>query len=440
MASIDAGTNGDPPTSSSYNKALTNVFEPGSANKIITMAAALESGVATPQTQLQVPDALQVSDFTFTDHDPHPVETMTPTDILATSSNIGTIMLGQQIGAERLDSYLRKFGFGTPTDLGFPDESGGLLLPLKDWSGTSIGTIPIGQGVAITALQMLEAFNVIANGGVYVEPKLVEATIDKNGERHDVARRQQPSRGVDEDRQRGARHDGRGGELRARGPRPPSTATPSPARPAPPASPRRAAATWTAPGTTTTSPPSPGSRRPRIRRCRPSWCSTSPSNDIYASDTSAPVFSRVVAYGLRRFSVPPPGVVLQPTVPAPTLTESGAVAPAVENTKVRQSPAEAPTTTPPRPRCRRQPDRLARGPDRAVGRTAARGHRCSHRGRPCCRADRGRPRFARGHGRRALLLHPWGARRRSRLRGRRGRGRRSRAARASGSCRSPCPR
>ena len=186
MASMDAGTNGSGPVSSTYNKALTNVFEPGSANKIITMAAALETGVATPQTQLEVPDSLDVSDFTFTDHDPHQPQLMTPTDILATSSNIGTIMLGQRVGAERIDSYLRKFGFGTPTDLGFPDESGGLLLPLKDWSGTSIGTIPIGQGVAITALQMLEAYNVIANGGVYVEPKLVQATIDKDGVRHDA--------------------------------------------------------------------------------------------------------------------------------------------------------------------------------------------------------------------------------------------------------------
>ena len=319
MASMDAGTGGTPPSSSSYNKALTNVFEPGSANKIITMAAALEEGVTTPTTQLQVPDNMKVADFTFTDHDPHPVETMTPTDILATSSNIGTIMLGEQVGAARLDSYLRKFGFGTPTSLGFPDESGGLLLALKDWSGTSIGTIPIGQGVAITALQMLEAYNVIANGGVYVDPKLVEGTIDKNGQRHDsgasASHRVISQKTADEVRdmmvavvQAGtgklAAIDGYtvGGKTgTARKPQPNGGYTDG-------AGHYHYVATFA--GFTPAEDPSLSAI----------VVLDEPSNDIYASDVSAPVFSRIVAYGLRRFSIPPPAITLQPSVPAARLS------------------------------------------------------------------------------------------------------------------------
>src|SRR5581483_10961425 len=129
------------PVSSTNNRALTAVFEPGSASKVITMAAALEEGVVPPDAHLIVPDHLKVADGMFSDHDPHPTESMSLTDILANSSNIGTIMWGQKLGAERIDSYQRKFGFGGRTDLGFPNESAGLMLPLKDWSGTSIGTI-----------------------------------------------------------------------------------------------------------------------------------------------------------------------------------------------------------------------------------------------------------------------------------------------------------
>jgi cell division protein FtsI (penicillin-binding protein 3) len=186
MATMErAGENHDgAPVPSSNNKPLTTVFEPGSASKVITMAAALDLGVVNATTTLTVPDHMQVADAMFSDHDPHPTEDMSLTDILANSSNIGTIMLGQKLGPERVDEYQRKFGFGVKTSLDFPNESAGLMLPLDQWSGTSIGTIPIGQGVAVTATQMLAAYNVIANGGVYVDPKLVLATVDKNGDRH----------------------------------------------------------------------------------------------------------------------------------------------------------------------------------------------------------------------------------------------------------------
>ena len=166
------------------NMAATTVYEPGSVNKVITVAAAIEEGLVTPETTLTVPDSLRVGDHDFTDHDPHPTEEYSVTRILTDSSNIGTIKLAQMLGKDRVDSYLRRFGFGTKTALDFPHEAAGILMDPKDYSGTSLGSIPIGQGIAVTALQMLEAYNVLANGGVYVPPKLVLETVDAAGGRH----------------------------------------------------------------------------------------------------------------------------------------------------------------------------------------------------------------------------------------------------------------
>jgi cell division protein FtsI (penicillin-binding protein 3) len=166
---------------SGANMAVTSVFEPGSVNKVITVAGALEEGIVNPDTAYQVPDHLQVSVHRFSDHDPHPVTQWSVTDIMQHSSNVGTIMIAQQLGKDRIDQYLRKFGFGEKTGLGFPGEPRGLLLDPADWAGTSIGSIPIGQGISVTALQMLLAYNTIANGGVYVAPQLVQATVGPDG-------------------------------------------------------------------------------------------------------------------------------------------------------------------------------------------------------------------------------------------------------------------
>ena len=163
---------------------FTQVYEPGSVNKLVTISAALQSGVVKPSDHFQVPDTMKVSDTTFHDAETHPVENWTVTDILANSSNIGTIMIAQKLGKDRLNQYLRSYGFGQTTDLQFPGESAGLLIPPDKWSGTSIATVPIGQGVAVTATQMLAAYNTIANGGQYVAPRLVAATIDSQGREH----------------------------------------------------------------------------------------------------------------------------------------------------------------------------------------------------------------------------------------------------------------
>jgi cell division protein FtsI (penicillin-binding protein 3) len=186
MANLEAGKNGGPPVPTADNMAVTRVFEPGSTNKVVTVAAALEEGIVDPTTRMSVNDTLKVADTTFGDAESHPPMWWTTADIVAQSSNIGTIQIAQRLGKAKIDSYLHSFGLTDPTDLHFPGESGGLIPEPQNWSGTSIGSIPIGQGVAVTALQMLSAYNAVANGGTYVAPSLVKATVDAAGKTHPV--------------------------------------------------------------------------------------------------------------------------------------------------------------------------------------------------------------------------------------------------------------
>jgi cell division protein FtsI (penicillin-binding protein 3) len=176
-----------PPGPSASATPFTNVFEPGSMSKLVTISAALQDGVVVPSDRFSVADSLKLSDATFRDAESHPVENWTVTDILANSSNVGTITIAQRLGQQRLAGTLAAFGFGQPTGVGFPGESNGLVPDVAHWSATSIGTIAIGQGVAVTAIQMLAAYNTIANGGVYVAPKLVAATVDAAGQTHPTA-------------------------------------------------------------------------------------------------------------------------------------------------------------------------------------------------------------------------------------------------------------
>ncbi|MHB8672022.1 MAG: peptidoglycan D,D-transpeptidase FtsI family protein [Acidimicrobiales bacterium] len=194
MANVKASDNGQPPGPAANNLAITNVYEPGSVNKVITIAGALEEGVIHPSDTLVVPDHMMVADGSFGDAEPHPTEPLSITDIVANSSNIGTIMIGQKLGKMRIDRYLRAFGLGRYTGSGFPGESPGLLLSPKDWSGTSYGSVPIGQGLAVTALQMLDVYDTIANGGNFVPPRVVKAIVDQRGRTHELAPK--PSRRV----------------------------------------------------------------------------------------------------------------------------------------------------------------------------------------------------------------------------------------------------
>jgi cell division protein FtsI (penicillin-binding protein 3) len=164
------------------NRALADVYEPGSIFKAITLAAALSEGVVSPTSTFTVPDQFQVADRVIHDSSPHPTERMSVHRIITESSNVGTVMVGQKLGAEALDHYVHRFGFGTPTGLDFPGESPGIVRPLEDWSGSSIGNIPIGQGVAVTPLQMVSSYATIANDGIWVEPKLLAGTVDGDNE------------------------------------------------------------------------------------------------------------------------------------------------------------------------------------------------------------------------------------------------------------------
>ena len=181
MASVEKDEDGTI-SNTKDNRSVTSVFEPGSVNKMITVAGAIEDEVVTPTTSFDVPDTLQVSDREFNESHPHPPASWTTTDILVTSSNIGTIKIAQQLGKQRIDHYLRDFGFGQDIGLGFPGETRGILKDVEDWSGSDIGAMPIGQGIAVSALQMLAAYNVVANDGVYIGPKLVGATDAGSGQ------------------------------------------------------------------------------------------------------------------------------------------------------------------------------------------------------------------------------------------------------------------
>lgn len=163
------------------NRAVTDAFEPGSVNKIITAAAAIERKSVSLSQRFQVPDQIKVGTYTIHDADPHPVQTMTLGDIIAESSNIGITKVANAVGEQGLAMYLARFGFGQTTGLGFPGESAGIVPSLPDWSDTSLDTISYGQGISVTPLQMASVYATIANDGVWVQPRLVRGTVGSDG-------------------------------------------------------------------------------------------------------------------------------------------------------------------------------------------------------------------------------------------------------------------
>ncbi len=156
------------------NRTVTDTYEPGSTFKVATYAAALTDKVVTPNTTFTLPPSIKVADRTIGEAEPRPTETMTVAEMLARSSNIGTIMLAQLLGKERLGRWISRFGFGRQTGIDFPGESPGITLPVDRWTGSTIGNVPIGQGIAVTPIQMAAAYGALANGGVWVQPHLVD--------------------------------------------------------------------------------------------------------------------------------------------------------------------------------------------------------------------------------------------------------------------------
>ncbi len=163
------------------NRAVTDAVEPGSVNKVITAGAAIEEGAVSLDRRFLVPWQLRVGGFVLHDAHPHPPQRMTLAEIVAESSNIGAVHVAEEVGAERLAEYLERFGLGRPTGLGFPGEAAGLVLPLSEWSATSLATMAYGQGISVTPLQMASVYATIANGGRWVQPRLVRGTVDASG-------------------------------------------------------------------------------------------------------------------------------------------------------------------------------------------------------------------------------------------------------------------
>jgi cell division protein FtsI (penicillin-binding protein 3)/stage V sporulation protein D (sporulation-specific penicillin-binding protein) len=170
----DANNASNVPFALQRNRAVTDTYEPGSTFKLVTIAGALSTGIVTPETQFTLPYSIRVADRIIHDAELRGTETLTVAKILSRSSNVGAITIAEKLGSSALMDWIKKFGFGGQTGIDFPGESPGQLLPLDQWSGSTIGNVPIGQGIAVTPVQMASAYASIANGGVWVQPHLVE--------------------------------------------------------------------------------------------------------------------------------------------------------------------------------------------------------------------------------------------------------------------------
>ena len=163
------------PPEATEDRAVGFAYEPGSTFKAVTVAGALQTGTISPEEGFNVPDQIQVADRTIHDDTEHPEETLTTAQILARSSNVGAIEIGEKEGASRFNEWVHKFGFGQPTGVGLPREETGVTLPLSKYSGSSMGNLPIGQGELVTPMQMAEAYATIADGGILRRPHIVQS-------------------------------------------------------------------------------------------------------------------------------------------------------------------------------------------------------------------------------------------------------------------------
>jgi cell division protein FtsI (penicillin-binding protein 3) len=170
---FDANAFGSTPPAVTRNRAVTDVYEPGSTFKLVTVAGVLADRLVKPQTSFPLPYSIQVADRVIHDAEQRGTETMSVARILAQSSNVGAITLAEKLGPHRLYAWMRRFGYGATTGVGFPGETRGFVLKPDQWSGSTIGNVPIGQGVAVTPVQMAAAYATIANRGVWVQPHLV---------------------------------------------------------------------------------------------------------------------------------------------------------------------------------------------------------------------------------------------------------------------------
>jgi cell division protein FtsI (penicillin-binding protein 3) len=313
------------------NRAVEDVFEPGSTNKTITAAAALEAGIVTPGTQMLVPSRLELCPGvkTFRDSHQHATEPMSFAEVVAQSSNVGTIKVAAHLGPQRLARAERAFGYGRRTGVDLPGESPGIVTPVQQWRCTDLGVNAIGQGVAASSLQMAGVYATVANGGVLMPPSILRGTVDQRGRFQPVERK--PGRRVVSARTARTLTGLLQGVVQGKG-----TGT------------EAALADWSVAGKTGTA------RKPNPRGRgylpgayvasfigfapaeRPAVVVTvaidQPTRAIYGGVVAAPVFREVTGYALARFKVPP-------TRPA--------VAPVARQAPPTTGPPAGPATSPP---------------------------------------------------------------------------------------------
>jgi len=172
---LNANDPGGAPAGALEDRAVGFNYEPGSTFKVIAVSDALQRGLITPSTPFDIPDQIQVANRTIHDDTEHAEETLTTAQILAQSSNVGAIKIGALDGANSFSEWVHRFGFGARTGVDLPGEEMGRPLPLSEYSGSSMGNLPIGQGELVTPMQMASAYAAIANGGILRAPHIVSA-------------------------------------------------------------------------------------------------------------------------------------------------------------------------------------------------------------------------------------------------------------------------
>jgi cell division protein FtsI/penicillin-binding protein 2 len=185
---INANDPSSAPGYANQNRAVGYTYEPGSTFKSVTVAGALEDGAVTPDTTFDLPPQIVVADRTIGESHPRGPVTLSTSEILAQSSNVGAIKIGQALKARAFDRWVRRFGFGTKTGVDLPGEERGILLPYESYSGSSMGNLPIGQGMSVTPVQIAQAYGAIANGGVLRPPHVIRS-IDGRGVRSGTGKR-----------------------------------------------------------------------------------------------------------------------------------------------------------------------------------------------------------------------------------------------------------
>jgi len=172
---VDLDNLGEASSDSLLNVGTSYNYEPGSTFKAFTVAAALESGTVTPESTFTLAPSIQIYDRVIEESHPRGTVTLDVGDILAQSSNVGAVTIGLEMGGRNFSKWINRFGFGRPTGIEYPAEEQGIVLPYGDWSGSTIGNVPIGQGLAVTPIQMVAGYGALANDGILRQPKLIKS-------------------------------------------------------------------------------------------------------------------------------------------------------------------------------------------------------------------------------------------------------------------------